>query len=97
MPTSGGLAIRADGPDGSKVRVVTFIRAASTEVEGGENAGKTLPEAHIVTGSMVLGPPRAEPYAAAAPKAGAGCAVLVEAGVGGPILAAQYCNPTQTE
>ncbi len=88
-----GLSVTATAPQGATVRLVRFAKAVVTRVTGGENAGETLAEAHVVRRQEVLGIVGAQVFAAAvrAPAAGEGCAVLVEDGDGGPILAAQYC------
>lgn len=93
-PGPDGLTVTAAAPAGATVRLVRFAKALVTRVQGGENAGKTLAEAHVVRRQEVLGITRAElplVVAARAPAAGEGCAVLIEDGDGGPVLAAQYC------
>ncbi len=93
--TSGpdGLSVAAAAPQGATIRLVRFAKAVVTRVTGGENAGETLAEAHVVRRQEVLGVVGDRPLLAAVrtPAAGEGCAVLVEDGDGGPILAAQYC------
>lgn len=91
--TDGALAIRAEGPRGAALRLVRFQRSASTRVGGGENAGKHLKEANIVTSTEVLAHVAGGPLllSATAPASGEGCALLVEPADGGPVLAAQYC------
>ena len=88
-----GLTVTAEAPEGATVRLVRFAKALVTRVTGGENAGQSLAEAHVVRRQEVLGVVGGRPLLAAvrAPAAGEGCAVLVEDGDGGPILAAQYC------
>lgn len=92
-PAPDGMMVTASAPQGATVRLVRFAKAVVTRVTGGENAGATLAEAHVVRRQEVLGVVGAEPLAATlrAPAAGEGCAVLVEDGEGGPVLAAQYC------
>lgn len=92
-PASGALEITAAGPPDATVRVVRFAKSLVTRVKGGENAGKTLAEAHVVRSTEVLGRTSAAPLLAKtrAPAAGEGCAVLIEDGDGGAVLAAQYC------
>lgn len=89
----GGVSVIAAAPEGATVRIVRFARALVTRVEGGENAGKSLAEANVVRSDEVLGVTGAGPFTATAraPVAGEGCAVLIEAGDGGVVLAAQYC------
>jgi hypothetical protein len=89
----GDLTVTASAPPGATVRLVRFAKALVTRVERGENAGKTLAEAHVVRRQDVLGVTGADPLtvAARAPAAGEGCAVLIEDGDGGAVLAAQYC------
>lgn len=92
-PGPDGMTVTASAPAGATVRLVRFARALVTRVEGGENAGKSLAEAHVVRRHDVLGVTGEKPLvvAARAPSAGEGCAVLIEDGDGGPVLAAQYC------
>lgn len=92
-PAESGLAVTAEGPPGATVRLVRFAKALVTRVQAGENDGKTLAEAHVVRSQQVLGRTGEGPLTATAraPSAGEGCAVLVEDGDGGPVLAAQYC------
>lgn len=89
----GDLTVTASAPPGATVRLVRFAKALVTRVERGENAGKTLAEAHVVRRQDVLGVTGADPLtvAARAPAAGEGCAILIEDGDGGAVLAAQYC------
>ncbi len=91
--TAEGLSVTSAAPQGATVRLVRFAKAVVTRVTGGENAGQTLAEAHVVRRQEILGVVGERPLLAAvrAPVAGEGCAVLVEEGDGGPILAAQYC------
>lgn len=88
-----GIAVNVSAPEGAQVRLVRFAKALVTHVNGGENAGKTLAEAHVVRRQELLGVIGKKPFAASAraPAAGEGCAVLVEAGDGGPVLTARYC------
>jgi hypothetical protein len=88
-----GIAVNVSAPEGAQVRLVRFAKALVTRVNGGENAGKTLAEAHVVRRQELLGVIGKTPFAASAraAAAGEGCAVLVEAGDGGPVLAARYC------
>ena len=60
-------------------------------VSAGENAGRTLPHRHIVRQLIALGSwsGMAQSYALPATPAGLKSAVLVQAGTGGPIIAAQ--------
>lgn len=92
-PAAGALEVTAKGPPGATVRLVRFAKALVTRVQGGENAGKTLAEAHVVRSAEVLGQTGDAPLLATArpPSAGEGCAVLIEDGDGGAVLAAQYC------
>ncbi len=92
-PGPDGLTVTASAPPGATVRLVRFAKAVVTRVGAGENAGETLAEAHVVRRQDVLGVTGDRPFVVAArtPAAGEGCAVLVEDGDGGPVLAAQYC------
>lgn len=87
------LTVDATAPTGATVRIVRFAKALVTRVEAGENAGKTLAEAHVVRRDEVLGVVADLPFKATARAsvAGEGCAVLIEDGIGGAVLAAQYC------
>ncbi|MFN0023849.1 MAG: DUF1223 domain-containing protein, partial [Parvularculaceae bacterium] len=90
---AGTLAIRVEAKPGATIRLVRFARAIVTRVAGGENAGKSLAEAHVVRRAEALGVVGGSPFTATARAsvAGEGCAVLVEDGDGGRVLAAQYC------
>lgn len=92
-PGPEGLTITVSAPSGAQVRLVRFAKSVVTRVAGGENAGKTLAEAHVVRRQDILGVTGDKPLvvSARAPVAGEGCAVLVEAEDGGRVLAAQYC------
>jgi hypothetical protein len=93
-PAAESLSVTAAAPAGATVRLVRFANAIVTRVTGGENAGETLAEAHVVRRQEVLGVIGAGgPFTVRfrAPAAGEGCAVLVEDGDGGPILSARYC------
>ena len=90
-----GLAIALDGQpgDAADLILVRFIAEHVTEVPRGENHGKTLVNHHIVTvveslGSWAGG---AAAFTADAPRAGEGCALLVQAEGQGAILAAAPC------
>lgn len=90
------LEVAIDGKAGpASVWLVTFLRAATTEVRSGENKGKTLVSRHIVTAVREVGrwdgTPARLALGAAPPKRGEGCAVLVQHGSDGPVLGAAYC------
>lgn len=83
---------RTDAP--ASVWLVHLLDHRVTEVEGGENNGRTLTNHNVVVGAERLGPwsgGTAE-FTAALPSGTADrCAVLVQADGQGPILAAAYC------
>lgn len=91
------ISFKAPDPDkmpaGYKAILVTFKKTATTRVGGGENHGKELREANIVTDFQVLKPIRANSanYQTKMPPKGFGCALLLQEKDGGPILAASYC------
>ena len=97
----GGLTVTLDGSgDGPgaeplELWLVTFERAHVTEVEAGENKGKTLANHHVVTAMERIGSwsggPFSLPLAERPAGANLGCAVLAQAPRQGPILAASYC------
>jgi hypothetical protein len=76
-------------PSGAEAMLVTFRADAVTSVKGGENKGRSLSSAHLVTDVRKLGPGPA--FTAPLPAEGAGCALLIHARNQGPILAAAYC------
>lgn len=83
-------ALRADfsgAPAGGALLLVRFRTEATTKVGGGENYGRSLASAHVVT--------HAEPIAIggrfARPTPGEGCAVLLQESDTGPIRAAALC------
>lgn len=95
-PAEGArIAFNADGsqaavtaPAAAEALLVTFLNGATTRVASGENAGRTLAAAHIVTSAVPLErganrlPARAD---------GEGCAVLIQEPKTGAILRAAYC------
>ncbi|MEZ5921814.1 MAG: DUF1223 domain-containing protein [Parvularculaceae bacterium] len=88
------IALNTTGPEGATVRLVRFINAATTRVRAGENDGRDLAEAHVVTEASAIAAIGEKPVASSfdAPAPGHGCAILVEeGGEGGPVIAAQYC------
>lgn len=97
----GGLNVSVSGeaPGPAEVWLVRFKKRHETEVLGGENNGKILVNAHAVLAIRSLGDwtgtaaefPVPDPGLAE----GEGCAVLVQADTGEPVLGAAYCpGPT---
>jgi hypothetical protein len=76
-------------PKDAEALLVIFRLDAATDVKGGENKGRKLNSAHIVTGARKLaaGPTFNIPL----PAAGEGCALLIQPKQPGPVLAAAYC------
>lgn len=91
----GGLTVQVDGPPPGPAAVwmVRFRPREVTDVERGENHGKTLTNHHIVTHLQRLGDwtGGAATFSAARDGDGEGCAVLVQEEGPGPVLAAAYC------
>jgi len=99
----GDVLVEAEAPSpGARydVVLVRFEEEAATRVEGGENKGARLVNAHVVTRAESLGRLRGDggvrAFSARAPEAGAGCAILVHeradaARALGPVVAAAYC------
>lgn len=83
-------AIMGEVPKDANVWVARFIEEATTEITGGENAGKVLTNHNIVThvqpvpnrNIVVVQPEKME---------GKGCALVVQAANLGKVLAASYC------
>jgi hypothetical protein len=69
--------------------LVTFRLDAATDVKGGENKGRKLNSAHIVTGARKLGPGMT--FNIPLPAQGEGCALLLQPKQPGPVLAVAYC------
>jgi hypothetical protein len=87
--TAAGLSFVVTGaPAKADIFLVSFRLTAATRVGGGENNGRALESAHVVTGLTKLD--RKAP-AAATPASGHGCAVLVQEPEQGRILAGAYC------
>lgn len=87
--TGARLAFDVSGaPADAELFLVTFKRTADTRVGGGENHGRSLQSAHLVTALAKLD--RKSP-SAAAPATGEGCALLVQERGQGRILAGAYC------
>lgn len=100
-PVSIAASLRGTAPrfalpamhERAEAYVVYFRPEASTDVRGGENAGRTFADVNIVTRLRALGPvgPNGARLEAPAPQAGEDCALLVQAPDMGPILAAARC------
>lgn len=94
IDTSPGNDVRFSvigAPKNAEVLLVTYRLAATTQVKGGENRGRTLASAHLVTAVKNLG---AGPnFSAPLPAKGEGCAILVNEAGQGRILAAAKCQP----
>jgi hypothetical protein len=69
--------------------LVSFRLDAATDVRGGENKGRKLNSAHIVTGARKLGPGPA--FNVPLPAQGEGCALILQPKQPGPVLAVAYC------
>lgn len=76
-------------PKDAEAVLVTFRLDAATDVKGGENKGRKLNSAHIVTGARKLGSGAA--FSVPLPGPGEGCALLIQPKQPGPVLAAAYC------
>jgi hypothetical protein len=76
-------------PADAELMLVTFQKQVETRVTKGENHGKQLGSANVVTGFKQLKP--MANFQTPLPAEGAGCALLVHAKGQGPILAAAYC------
>ncbi len=72
--------------------VVVFRLSTTTQVPRGENHGRTLSSAHIVTNHWnVTLSPEDEVVSAPSPKSGLGCALLLQSRVDGAITGAGRC------
>ncbi len=82
-----------DAPVGTEALLVSFMRAAITEVPAGENKGRTLPEVNNVMDVKIFPRDAKAPWtiAAPAPAEGYGCALLIQEANAGRILAGAYC------
>ncbi len=92
------LTIALDGPlrtGGADVWLVRFLKTQVTDVERGENHGRTLTNTHVVRGVDAVGrwSGGAQSFTANAPVSTPkeGCAVLVQEPRQGPVLFAGYC------
>ncbi|HEV7689256.1 MAG TPA: DUF1223 domain-containing protein [Hyphomonadaceae bacterium] len=84
------IRFKATGaPKDAEALLVTFRLDAATDVKGGENKGRKLNSAHIVTGARRLGAGPA--FSVPLPAQGEGCALLIQPKMPGPVLAAAYC------
>ncbi len=70
---------------------VTFQKKGQTNVERGENHGKTLREAHIVRAFRTLTPDADGQFEVVAPAAGNGCALILQDPKSMQIHAGAYC------
>ncbi|MEM8935760.1 MAG: DUF1223 domain-containing protein [Pseudomonadota bacterium] len=88
-----GYEIRLGALDGAaEAFIIDFLPGMPTTIRGGENAGRTFSNHHVVTGVRALG--AVEPYGSlktTAPANGHGCALLIQRPAQGEIIAAQYC------
>lgn len=77
----------------SEAILVRFNNYMETNINKGDNAGLSFKEANVVTDFATLGviDDQAHAFSFAAPKVGAGCALLVQDRKDGAILAAAYC------
>ena len=73
--------------------LVTFAPSVTTRVRGGENNGRTLAEANVVTDATNLGPILNQDamFSIEPPDTNSGCALLVEDTKTNQILAGAYC------
>ena len=78
-------------PKDAEVLLVTYRLAATTQVKGGENKGRTLASAHLVTAAKILGV--GPNFSVPLPAKGEDCAILVSEAGQGRILAAAECQP----
>lgn len=78
-----------DIPKDAEAMLVSFRLDAATEVKGGENKGRKLNSAHIVTGVRKLGGGKV--FNISLPAQGEGCALVISPKQAGPVLAAAYC------
>jgi hypothetical protein len=76
-------------PADAELMFVTFLKDTATDVKAGENHGRKLASSNVVTSFKQLKPVPA--FAASAPPAGSGCALLVHAKAQGEIIGAAYC------
>jgi hypothetical protein len=76
-------------PKDAEALLVTFRLDAATDVKGGENKGRKLNSAHIVTSARKLGSGPA--FNVPLPTQGEGCALILQPKQPGPVLAAAYC------
>jgi hypothetical protein len=89
-----GRTITVSGPKAGGETIVQLVnydpRVINQPVRAGENAGATLPHKNIVTGITKLGvfDGGTARFSATAPAANTAQAILVQQGVGGPIIAA---------
>jgi hypothetical protein len=87
---AGDIRFTAKGaPRDAEALLVSFRLDAATDVKGGENKGRKLNSAHIVTGTRKLG--AGPEFKVPLPAAGEGCALLIQPREPGPVLAAAYC------
>lgn len=104
-PGESRLAVMLDGAGvptgaaGTDVWYVRFLKERVTEVPSGENKGKTLTNAHVVTEMRRVGAWPGEPVTLTIDDAvigtGEDCAILVQAAGTGPVLGAARCPAPQ--
>lgn len=79
----------AGAPKNAEALLVTYRLGATTSVKGGENQGRTLSSAHLVTAAKKMGP--GPVFSTPLPASGEGCALLLSEPGQGRILAAAAC------
>lgn len=75
----------------AEVLAVTFKRSDTTRVKGGENNGKKLAEAHIVTDAQIVST-KSGWLELPSPEEGYGCAILIHDPQDRSIIGAAYCQ-----
>lgn len=101
LPDAGGLAVEVSGTEkqlkalkGTDIVLYRYLQKAQTSITGGENAGKTLTNHHVVTAFTLLGeitgqgPMR---FSVDKPGDGEGCVVLIQEQAATPVYAAVSC------
>ena len=86
------LVFRVSSDRPAQVLVAYFQEAVQTRVRGGENKGRDLWEANVVTEFQRLGMVEDQAvFETGRPAIGAGCAVLAQSPTTGEVIAASYC------
>lgn len=87
---AGAIRVSVTGaPKSAEALFVSYRLAATTDIKGGENRGRKLASAHLVTAAKTFSP--ASGFSAPLPGKDEGCAIIVSEAGQGRVLGAAAC------